>query len=189
MSKNAHAKRRDKSNITEARNHGAKRGQKGPFVSNRQLTDRAHRYRAQHQVATRDRCIYCGAPRPRDIDHIDGRPDDDTPANLAAACHRCNSAKGLLFARLGLGRRTRQFNPRRKPIPKSAGAYNLAQWIQAVMSIKGQGPWTVQEGVTMIRATPPADRSAYASEIWRRRRARGTAGSSRLRLPEDDIPF
>jgi len=116
------------------------------------------------------------------VDHISGDESDGKPDNLAPACHACNTAKGLLFARLGIGRRTRQYNPR------SGGAHNLAQWLMAVMSIKGEGPWTVQQGVDMIRATPPADRSAYAAEIWRRRRARGTAGRARP-VPEDEIPF
>jgi len=152
-----------------------------------QITDRAKRYRAQQAIEQPDRrCVYCGAPKARCVDHIDGREDNLAPENLARACQSCNTAKGLLFARLGLGHPTRQFNPK----AKSTGARNLAQWVMAVLSIKGHGPLPVSEAVEMIRATPPADRSYYASEIWRRRRARGTAGRRRKRRrAEDEIPF
>jgi len=155
------------------------------------ITDRARRYRARALAGPRDRCIYCGQPRPRDIDHISGDESEGAAENLAPVCHSCNTGKGLLFARLGIGTKTRQFNPRaarKSQVKDGAGAVNLAQWLQAVTSIKGRGPWSVQEAVKMIRATPRADRSAYASEIWRRRRARGTAGRARP-LPEDEIPF
>lgn len=151
------------------------------------LTDRAKRYRAQRAIEQPDsRCIYCGIPGARCVDHINGREDDQQSANLARACQSCNTAKGLLFARLGMGQRTRQYNPKHK----AAGADNLAQWVMAVLSIKGQGPLKVQEAVRMIRATPPEDRSAYASEIWRRRHARAGYGRGKRRRPaEDDIPF
>jgi hypothetical protein len=154
---------------------------------NRQLTDRAKRYRAQRAIEQPDtRCVYCGSPSARCVDHINGFEDDLAPDNLARACQSCNTAKGLLFARLGIGRRTRQFNPK----ARAAGARSLAQWVMAVISIKGHGPLPVDESVDMIRATPPAERSYYASEIWRRRRARGTAGRPRARRhPEDEVPF
>jgi hypothetical protein len=148
------------------------------------VTDRALRYRARKLAPKLERCIYCGAPRPRDVDHIDGREENDAVDNLAPACHACNTRKGYAFLRAGIGRRTRQFNP----AEKGDGARNLAQWVMAVMSIHGQGPLPIREAVRLIRATPPADRAAYAAEIWRRRRARGTGGRARP-LPEDDIPF
>jgi hypothetical protein len=164
-----------------------KQMQKNPLpIAKKSITDRAQRYRAQRAVGARDRCMYCGRPRPRDVDHINGREEDNAPENLAPACHRCNTHKGLVFARTGIGRRTRQFNPQ----AKTAGARNLAQWTQAVMSIHGGGPWPIREAVEMIRATPRSDRRAYAAEIWRRRRAHGTAGRPRPGRPSpDDIPF
>jgi hypothetical protein len=116
------------------------------------------------------------------VDHINGSEDDLARDNLVYACVPCNTAKGALFARLGIGKKTRQLNPGSS---KGAGARNLAQWVMAVLSIKGQGPLAVREAVDMIRATPPEDRSSYASEIWRRRRVHGTAGRAR----ELDIPF
>jgi hypothetical protein len=70
--------------------------------------------------------------------------------------------------RAGLGRLTRQYNP-------VAGAENLGQWLNAVMSMKGDGgTMAVGDAVAMIRATPPEERSQSAREIWGKRRQRGT---------------
>ena len=75
----------------------------------------------------------------------------------------------MVFARLGLGRRTRQYNP------ASEGAKSLGQWLTAVMSMKGQSQeMTVPAAVEMIRATSPARRSEFAKQIWDRRRLHGT---------------
>lgn len=147
------------------------------------VTDRAQRYRARQRIPKGDcRCIYCGQPNARDVDHLDGQESNQAQDNLAWSCVSCNTAKGAAFARAGLGRRTRQFNP------KAKGAANLAQWVLAVLSIKGHGPWPINEAVEMIHATPASDRSAYAREIWRRRRAYGTPARTR-RAPEEEIPF
>ena len=71
--------------------------------------------------------------------------------------------------RLGLGRRTVQFNP------PAQGARNLAQWLMAVLSMKGESSqMSVPGAVAMIRATPPGKRSEFAGEIWRTRKERGT---------------
>jgi hypothetical protein len=51
----------------------------------------------------------------------------------------------------------------------------LGQWLTAVTSMKGESTdMTVSAAVEMIHATPPAKRSEFAKEIWRRRRDRGT---------------
>ena len=77
---------------------------------------------------------------------------------------------GVVMKKAGLGRRTRQFNP-----PPSSGARNLAQWLNAVLSVKGDSnAMTVPEAVAMIRATSPSKRSEFAHDIWSRRRQRGT---------------
>ncbi|MFN3324297.1 MAG: hypothetical protein ACK5AZ_12430 [Bryobacteraceae bacterium] len=99
---------------------------------------------------------------------MNGREDDSDPQNLAWACRSCNTRKGIVFVRLGLGRRTRQFNP------SASGARSLGQWLTAVMSMKGSGPMRVPDAVAMIRATPPDRRSVFAREIWSLRRERGT---------------
>ena len=148
------------------------------------ITDRAKRYRAEaaNQQAER-RCIYCGRPGGALMnEHINGKEADTAPANLAYACRSCNTAKGALFARRGLGTRTRQFNA------EDRGAVNLAQWTMAVASIRKRGQdgrlrrgdsnkmrlMPVSQAVAMIRATPPDKRSEYARQIWSLRRQQGT---------------
>lgn len=68
--------------------------------------------------------------------------------------------------RAGLGTRTHQFNPGRE------GARTLAQWVTAVLSMKGESDaMEPSAAVEVIHATPPTRRSAFAQEIWRIRRA------------------
>lgn len=90
------------------------------------------------------------------------------PENLIWNCRACNTQLGVVFKDLGIGRRTRQFNP-------GEGAKSLGQWLTAVMSMKGESDaMSVSAAVEMIRATPPRKRSEFAREIWARRRERGT---------------
>lgn len=72
------------------------------------------------------------------------------------------------MAREGLGRRTRQYNPALR------GAQSLAQWVTAVLSLKGEGPMEPAAAAEVVRATPPQKRSEFAREIWERRRQHGT---------------
>ena len=73
------------------------------------------------------------------------------------------------MARARMGRRTRQFNP------KSQGAQSLAQWVTAVLSMKGKSDaMTPAAAVEMIRATSRGQRSLFARRIWQLRRERGT---------------
>jgi hypothetical protein len=75
-----------------------------------------------------------------------------------------------VFKRAGLGRRTRQYNP-----SSSQGAKSLGAWMAAVESMKGESDqMRVADAVALIRATPGWQRSAFAQEIWSRRRERGT---------------
>ena len=103
-----------------------------------------------------------------DVHHVNGIEDDGEPENLAWACRSCNTVIGIAMKRARIGKRTRQYNP------SSSGATSLGQWLTAVMSIKGMGTMSVPDAVEMIRATPAARRSEFASEIWARRRQRGT---------------
>jgi len=100
---------------------------------------------------------------------VNGYEEDNSPANLFWTCRSCNVQCGNTLRRAGLGRLTRQFNP------TAAGAENLGQWMNAVMSMKGEGgTMGVSDAVAMIRATPPEQRSRFAREIWAIRRRRGT---------------
>jgi hypothetical protein len=86
--------------------------------------------------------------------------------------------------RFGMGRRTRQYNPR-----STRGAQTLAQWMAAVMSMRGESDQLpVSEAVEMIHATPASDRSRFAMQIWQLRRERGTDERVRGSSP-DKLPF
>lgn len=143
-----------------------------------EVTDRALRYRAQNAIEQSERrCIYCGSPSGWiEVDHINGYEEDNAPENLAWACRACNTLKGAVFARAGIGRRTRQFNPRRRRTTSDTkGARTLAEWMEAIMALKGQpSRFTLEQAIAKVRATPAWDRSAFAREIWQRRRERGT---------------
>jgi hypothetical protein len=113
------------------------------------------------------------------VGHLDGHEEHTHRLNLIWNCRSCNTRLGVVFKRLGLGRRTRQFNP------EARGAESYQQWVLAVMSMKGDSDaMTVPAAVEMIRATPPEDRSRYAREIWRRRRDHwGQSGQ------QSEVPF
>jgi hypothetical protein len=112
------------------------------------------------------------------VGHLDGFEENTAQENLIWNCRACNTRLGVVFNRLGLGRRTHQYNPSGK-----GGATSLGQWLTAVFAMKGQSQdMTVPAAVEMIRATPPARRSEFAREIWSRRRARGTDR-------KEEIPF
>lgn len=101
--------------------------------------------------------------------HLDGHEENTAAENLIWNCRACNTRLGVVYKRLGIGRRTHQFNP------AGQGATSLGQWLTAVLSMKGESDqMTVPAAVEMIRATPPADRSRFAREIWEKRRERGT---------------
>ena len=88
---------------------------------------------------------------------MDGHEEHTEQRNLAWACRSCNTKIGVVFKQVGLGRRTRQFNP------PSTGATSLGQWVTAVMSMKGESDdMDVEDAVEMIRATPPERRSRFA---------------------------
>jgi hypothetical protein len=77
-------------------------------------------------------------------------------------------AAGLVIADAGLGRRTRQFNP------APEGAKTLAQWVTAVLAMKGENDaMDPAAAVAIVHATPFSDRSRFARAIWRKRRQHG----------------
>jgi hypothetical protein len=141
------------------------------------ITDRAKRYRAQAPECRPPGprvCALCGSRRNVEVGHVSGDESDGARENLMWNCRSCNTRMGALFKRLGIGRRTRQFNPAAGR-GSQQGARNLAQWVVAVMSMKGEsGEMSVPAAVAMVRATPPERRSEFAQEIWDRRREHGT---------------
>ena len=87
---------------------------------------------------------------------------NDSPANLRWLCKACNTRLGLAMARAGRGIRTRQYNP---------GARTLGEYVSAAVKHKRGAH---DEGGRVIHDTPKYLRSAFAQEIWHRRRQRRT---------------
>jgi HNH endonuclease len=133
------------------------------------ISDRAKRYRANACPPPGPRrCAYCGAAGKLDVEHIDGRESNSNPENLTWACRSCNTTKGVHFTRVGAGRKTVQMNPD-KP-----GAKSLAQYLTAVMVLKGNSEvMTLRDAISIVHNTPHSKRSEFAREIWRKRKERG----------------
>ncbi len=94
--------------------------------------------------------------------HMPALPEEPTAAEVKAM-------RQAFYAGL------RQRNP--------AGARSLGQWVNAVLSLKGEGgTMDLPAAIALVHATPHAKRSQFAAEIWARRRARGTA-------KREEVPF
>lgn len=136
------------------------------------ITDRAKRYRANSpgcRPPGPEICAMCGSKRNVEVGHLDGHEEHGEPENLFWTCRRCNVLTAIHFKRHRVGRPTNQYNP------APAGAQTLGQWIAAVMSMKGEADqMKLKDAIAMIRATPAADRSSFAKQIWNLRRKRGT---------------
>jgi hypothetical protein len=86
-----------------------------------------------------------------EVGYIDGHEENTNPYNLFWTCRSCNVRCGNTLRRAGIGRLTRQYNP-----AGDGGAENLAEWLQAVMSMRGDSrDMDVGEAVAMIHSTPP----------------------------------
>jgi hypothetical protein len=117
------------------------------------------------------------------VGHINGHEEDISPENLIWICRSCNARSAYWMHQAGVGRRVKQFNP------SGHGAQTLAQWMAAVMSMKGESDqMPISGAVEMIHQTPPGDRSRFAREVWRLRRQHGTAGSGSKEYA-NKIPF
>jgi hypothetical protein len=127
------------------------------------VTDRALRYRAQRNAPAGPRvCAYCGSDQAIDVEHIDGKEENDAPENLTYACRSCNSTKGAYFARNGFGRKTHQFNPR----PAATPARGIQRYVNAVLSVTGYaGTLTPGQAIRTLQATPQAQRVRFARGI------------------------
>lgn len=147
-----------------------------------EVTDRAYRYRANRTPPAGPRiCAFCGNTSTVEVGHVDGHEEHSNPENLIWTCRSCNVRCGNAMRWVGLGRKTRQYNP------SSGGAKSLGQWMTAVMAMRGESDdMTVKAAVDMIHATPAEDRSRFAKLIWGKRRKRyGRSGRSDV----DDVPF
>lgn len=120
------------------------------------LTDRAKRYRAQHnKPAGPRRCNFCSSRRNVDIDHITGDESDGDPEDLIFLCRPCNAAKAVQQARNRIGVRTRQYNPARRI------TYSAYRHAAAILTGKTAGD--VAAATAYIRATPAAKRLEFSA--------------------------
>ena len=133
------------------------------------ITDRGYRYRANQAIPEHPKvCVFCGSSREKlMVAHLDGHEENTEENNLSWSCRSCNSLSSNTLRNAGKGRLTRQFNP-------SRGARNVGEWMQAVGAItphiyRGDrgisSTMPVSEAVAIIRATPHARRSQFASEL------------------------
>ena len=148
----------------------------GPTVQ-RNLTDRAKRYRAQHVVTGPKRCVLCHSTRDLGVMHLDGNESHGEAKNLAWGCRSCNQKLSHGFKRAGAGKRTAQYNP-------SSGVPSFEQYAWAV-SNHSRGAH--DEGGAVIHATPKHKRIEYASRIAGIKAERGTGG--RRGGGDDAVPF
>jgi len=161
------------------------RVQFGPKVQ-RNLTDRAKRYRAQKNVTGPRRCVLCGSTKDLGVMHLDGDESHGEAKNLAWGCRSCNQKLSHGFKRAGIGVRTRQYNP-------SQGVPTFEQYAWAVRQgpggthkgpYLGRGKWAKgphDAAGAVIHATPKHKRIEYAERLADARRA---GGGSR-----DEVPF
>jgi hypothetical protein len=145
-------------------------------AKNPQVTDRALRYRANspdRRPADPRECAFCGSDQNIEVGHLDGHEENDDPRNLVWNCRSCNTRLGHIFKTLGIGRRTRQYNP------EAQGAQSYEQYATALDALKGGNLFmSVAAAVDIIHATSPEDRSYYARQIWRIRKERYGEGGT-----------
>lgn len=143
---------------------------------NPQVTDRALRYRANspdRRPADPRECTFCGSKENVEVGHLDGHEENEDPRNLVWNCRSCNTRLGHIFKTLGIGRRTRQYNP------ETQGAQSYEQYATALDATKGGNLFmSVAAAVDIIHATSPEDRSYYARQIWRIRKQRYGEGGT-----------
>jgi hypothetical protein len=125
--------------------------------ANPALTDRAHRYRANRNAPAGPRkCAFCGATKDVQVGHLDGHEENDDPDNLVWNCRSCNAILSHQFKKLGLGRRTRQYNP----------ATSWQQYGLAAAAMSGRtDAMPAEVGREIVLSTPPAERSQFMKEI------------------------
>lgn len=154
-----------------------------------QVTDRALRYRANSEECRPEgpaKCIWCGARlggwgKPQQVAHIDGDETNTTRENLAWTCGSCNQKVASVMKKAGAGRRTHQYNGR-----KRKGATDYREYAQALGILDGSAIGNVQDAIALIHATSKGKRSEFQKDIWQVRKERyGPSG----RKDGGAIPF
>jgi hypothetical protein len=162
-----------------------------PRTRKAQVTDRAQRYRA-NQPGIRPKgkqCAKCGSTRNIVVNHKNGNESDTHAGNLNLLCKSCNGKEAARHKAAGQGRRTAQYNPKKKAKKKQAkpNVPTYGQYGYAV-SIHDKKSHAHDEGGAIIHATPKALRRQYAREMASTKRWRGTA-TTRRKTSLDDVPF
>lgn len=135
------------------------------------VTDRAYRYRAQEVLDQlpqrhRNRCHFCGATSFGTrllTGHVDGHEENTSPENISPTCRSCNNTMAANFVRAGIGRRTRQFNPRTRPITTAVSYRRVVRQLK-----EEENPDLVLAAIARLHATPHARRNRFAAELQAR---------------------
>jgi hypothetical protein len=150
------------------------------------VTDRAHRYRAQKNVTGPRKCVLCGSTRNIDVMHLDGNESHDEAKNLAYGCRSCNGKLAAAFKRAGMGRPTNQYNPAGSTVP-TFGQY---AWAVSQGGPRGHRLDTGSahdEAGAVIHATPKHKRIEYARRIAEGQRARRRTADNERWNPADNV--
>lgn len=156
-----------------------------------EVTDRALRYRANSEECRPEgpeRCMWCGARKFKDpgtlieVAHIDGDETNTTRENLAWSCRSCNQKVAAAMKAAGVGRRTKQYNPKRKHRAIS----DWREFAQALAITKGDAIGDLDAAIEKIHNTPISRRSEFQRDIWAVRKERyGPSG----RKDGGKVPF
>jgi len=153
------------------------------------VTDRARRYRANQDgclPSGKKECARCSSTRFLTVDHKDGNESNGAKSNLRWLCKSCNTKLGARDAKNGKGRRTVQFNPK--------GAYNFAEWSQAVAIWNGDSEpspsMSMKRAGEIIHETSKGRRSDFNEDVWRIRKERyGPSGRKDGGAQRQEVPF
>jgi hypothetical protein len=120
-----------------------------------------------------------------EVGHIDGDETNTTPENLAWTCRPCNQRVAANMKKAGVGRRTKQYNPK-----KRKGASDYREYARALGILDGSAIGDVSAAVALIHATPMGKRSEFQKDIWAVRKERyGRSGRKDGGAGAKEVPF
>lgn len=134
-----------------------------------QITDRAKRYRANsdsNRPANPRKCGYCQSRKNVGVDHIDGNESNGSRENLMWACKSCNGLKSNVMRKAGIGKLTRQYNPKKR----GSSSAEMLEYGNAIKVMRGEFDGDVSAAMETIRSTPASIRSRFTSRSWAARK-------------------
>ena len=126
------------------------------MMAQRNITDRAERYRAQKNVTGPRKCVMCASTKDLGVMHLDGNESHGESANLAYGCRSCNGKLSAAFKKVGAGRPTNQYNPAKGGVP----SFEQYMW-----AVSNHSRGAHDAGGAVIHATPKHKRIEYARRI------------------------